>query len=110
KYIGFNIEHNIGGGIFNRIPILKKLKFRQFWTAKGILGSLSKENEQLNFNQPDYRFRSLHGNPYMELGTGVSNIFQIFSIDFVWRVSPQPLATESKSRYFGIFGSVKVQF
>jgi len=109
KYVGFNIEHNIGGGIFNHIPLLKKLKFRQFWTAKGVVGSLDQANESLNFNK-GYPFRSLQGDPYLELGTGVSNIFQIFRIDFDWRVTPQPLPSESKAKYFGIFGSVKFEF
>jgi len=109
EYAGFNLEHNLGGGIFNRIPVLKKLKWRQFWTAKGVVGSLSRDNELLNFNK-GYPFRSLQGNPYLELGTGVSNILQIFRIDFVWRVTPQPLPEESKSKYFGIFGSVKFEF
>ncbi|MFI5196339.1 MAG: DUF5686 family protein, partial [Chitinophagales bacterium] len=111
QYAGFNIEHNIGGGIFGRIPLFKKLKFRQFWTAKGILGSLSQENQKLNMdNSANYPFRTLKGDPYLELGTGVSNIFKIFRIDFVWRVTPSPLPTETKSRYFGVFGSVRVQF
>jgi hypothetical protein len=109
QYAGFNIEHNIGGGIFNHIPGVKKLKFRQFWTAKGVIGSVSNDNYNLNFNK-GYPFRSLQGNPYLELGTGVSNIFQIFRIDFVWRVSPMPSSEEARSRYFGIFGSVRFQF
>ena len=110
QYVGFNIEHNIGSGIFGRIPLLKKLKLRQFWTAKGIVGSLSEENQKLNIeNVSGYQFRTLKGDPYLELGTGVSNILKIFRIDFVWRVTPTPLPTEEKYRYFGIFGSVRVQ-
>ena len=108
QYAGFNLEHNIGGGIFNHIPLLKKLKFRQFWTAKGVVGSLSSSNESLNFK--GFPFRSLQGNPYLELGTGVSNIFRIFRIDFDWRVTPKPQADENKTRYFGIFGSVQLEF
>ncbi len=110
EYAGFNIEHNIGGGIFNRIPVLKKLKFRQFWTAKGVLGSLNKENQQLNLNNGSHLFRTLKGEPYFELGTGVSNIFQVFRVDFVWRVTPKPLPDEAKSKYFGIFGSAVFEF
>lgn len=109
KYAGFNMEHNIGGGIFNKIPGVKKLKFRQFWTAKGVIGSLSDENKKLNLNK-GYPFRTLQGTPYLELGTGVSNILEIFRLDFVWRVTPTPLAYEAKSRYFGIFGSVRFEF
>jgi hypothetical protein len=113
KYAGFNIEHNIGGGIFNRIPLLKKLKFRQFWTAKGLVGTLTNANQALNLNrgQPGYiDFRTLKGDPYLELGTGVSNILQIFRIDLVWRVSPELQTNEPTWKYFGIFGSVRFQF
>lgn len=109
QYAGVIIEHTLGGGVFNYIPALKKLKWRQFWTAKGIIGSLSEANQELNLNK-GFPFRTLQGNPYLELGTGVSNIFRIFRIDFDWRVTPAPLAGEAKSKYFGIFGSVVVQF
>ena len=109
QYAGFNIEHNIGGGIFNHIPYVKLLKLRQFWTAKGVFGSLSADNQELNLNK-GFPFRTLNNNPYLELGTGISNILQIFRIDFVWRVTPKPEANEARSRYFGIFGSVQVQF
>jgi len=109
KYVGFNIEHNIGGGIFNHIPAVKFLKLRQFWTAKGVVGDLSLQNQALNFNK-GYEFRTLKGDPYLELGTGISNIFQVFRVDFVWRVTPKPLPEESKTRYFGIFGSARFEF
>ena len=55
-------------------------------------------------------FRTLESSPYIEVGTGVENILQLFRIDFIWRVTPKPLATEERSRYFGIFGSVKFKF
>ncbi len=110
RYAGFNIEHNIGGGIFNRIPAVKKLKLRQFWTAKGVIGALSPDNLRLNIVNKSYPFRSLQGDPYLELGTGVSNILQVFRLDFVWRVTPRPLSSEATNRYFGIFGSVKFEF
>ena len=109
QYVGFNIEHNIGGGIFNYIPYLKKAKLRQFWTAKGIIGSLSDENHKLNFDK-NYPFRTLEGSPYIEVGTGIENIFQVFRIDFVWRVTPKPLPDETKEHYFGVFGSVRFGF
>ncbi len=110
EYCGFNIEHNIGGGVFNRIPLLKKLKWRQFWTAKGVVGTLSKTNQELNLRPTDFPFRTLKGQPYLELGTGISNIFQVFRIDFVWRVNPKPISDEAKSKYFGIFGSANFEF
>lgn len=110
QYVGFNFEHSIGGGIFNYIPYLKKAKLRQFWAAKGIIGSLSDENKALNIKPNGFPFRTLENNPYVELGTGVENIFQLLRLDFVWRVTPKPLPGESQSKYFGVFGSVRFNF
>ena len=109
QYAGANIEHSIGGGVFKYIPLIKKLKFRQFWTAKGVIGSLDSANSALNLNK-GYAFRTLEKSPYIELGTGVENILRVFRIDFVWRVLPLSTPAEPKTKYFGIFGSFKINF
>jgi len=109
EYVGFNIEHSLGGGLFTYIPLLKKTKFRQFWTAKGIIGSLSDENKKLNLNK-GYTFKTLENNPYIELGTGIENILKVFRVDFIWRVTPKPLPTEARQSYFGVFGSLRLTF
>jgi hypothetical protein len=108
KYAGFNVEHNIGNGIFRFIPLTRKLKFRQFWTAKGLWGSLSEENQQLNFVN-GHPFKALNGSTYVELGTGVDNILRVFRVDFVWRVLPSPRPVKSVER-FGVFGSFRLAF
>ncbi|MEI2738873.1 MAG: hypothetical protein V9F01_08815 [Chitinophagaceae bacterium] len=87
EYAGINIEHNIGNGIFRWFP---KLRFRQFWTAKTLWGSLSPANRSLNFKE-GHNFQTLDGKTYLELGTGIDNIFHVFRIDFVWRVLPSSL-------------------
>ncbi len=112
RYLGFGIEHNFGNGLFRFIPFTRKLKFRQFWTAKGLWGSLSDANKQYN-SSLDYpftkQFNSLDGKTYMELGTGVDNILKVFRLDFVWRVLPRPLPPEKVKR-FGIFFSFRLVF
>jgi len=105
KYAGINIEHNIGNGIFRWFP---KLRFRQFWTAKTLWGSLSPANKTLNFKTGN-NFQTLDGKPYVELGTGIDNIFHLFRIDFVWRVLPTTVVREN-DKNFGIFGSFRVAF
>ncbi len=111
RYAGINLEHNFGNGIFRLIPFMRKLKLRQFWTAKALVGSLSEENRlynlDLNSNLP--KFESLNDKTYLEVGTGVDNIFRFFRIDFVWRLSPTPLPVE-RAKKFGIFGSFRVAF
>jgi hypothetical protein len=56
-----------------------------------------------------YKFESLDGKTYMEVGTGVDNIFKVLRFDFVWRVLPQPLPASSVQR-FGVFGSFRLSF
>jgi hypothetical protein len=108
QYAGFNVEHNFGNGVFRFIPITRKLKFRQFWTAKGLWGSLSEENQQLNFVN-GHPFKVLNGKTYIELGTGVDNILKVFRLDFIWRVLPTPRPAKSSER-FGVFGSFRLAF
>ena len=108
QYAGINVEHNIGNGLFRLIPITRKLKFRQFWQAKLLIGSLSQANQDYNFVN-GYTFKTLNGKPYLELGTGVDNIFKVFRLDFIWRVLPQPLPPESYAR-FGVFFSFHLGF
>ncbi len=108
RFLGFNFEHNIGNGLFRFIPITRKLKFRQFWNAKLIMGSASQAN--VDYNQSsDYTFDYLNGQPYIELGTGIDNIFKVLRLDFIWRVSPRPLPSNAQQR-FGIFWSFKLAF
>ncbi len=105
KYAGVNIEHIIGNGIFRMFP---KLRFRQFWTAKALWGSLSPENKAFNFKQ-GHSFQTLDGRTYLELGTGVDNIFKVFRIDFIWRVLPSTLPKDG-DKTFGVFGSFRLVF
>ena len=105
RYVGINVEHNFGNGIFRLIP---KLKFRQFWTAKALWGSLSPSNIALNFKTGS-NFQTLNGKTYLELGTGIDNILHVFRIDFIWRVLPATIPKQG-DKSFGIFGSFRLSF
>jgi len=108
QFLGFNFEHNFGNGIFRFLPLTRKLKFRQFYNVKLLLGRLSAANAAYN-NTPDYTFKSLDGKAYMEIGTGVDNIFKFLRLDLVWHVLPtgQNLSSIEK---FGVFGSFRLSF
>lgn len=110
RYAGINFEHNIGNGLFRFIPLLKKAKLRQFYSARALWGKLSDANT--SYNTPAntaFPFQSLNGKTYLELGTGIDNIFRFFRFDLVWRVAPTPLPVE-KSKRFGVFGSFRLAF
>jgi hypothetical protein len=105
KYAGLNVEHIIGNGIFRLFP---KLRFRQFWTAKALWGGLTENNRLYNFKQ-GHSFQTLDGRTYLELGTGVDNIFKVLRVDFIWRVLPSTL-DKLGDKAFGIFGSFRLVF
>lgn len=107
KYAGINMEHNIGSGLFRFIPLTRKLKWRQFYTAKTLWGSLSPEN--IAINNKAGTFKTLNGKTYVEVGTGIDNIFKVFRLDFVWRLSPSTTYA-GKQNKFGVFGSFQIQF
>ncbi len=107
QFAGINVEHNVGSGLFRFIPITRKLKWRQFWNAKALWGSLSERNKTLN--NTAVPFKTLNNTTYLEAGTGIDNIFKIFRVDFVWRVFPGTVP-ENKTSRFGIFGSFQFQF
>jgi hypothetical protein len=108
RYAGIFFEHNFGAGVFRFLPITRRLKLRQLWTAKTLWGSLSDKNKDLNF-VTGHPFRSLDGETYLEVGTGIDNILRVLRLDFVWKLSPWERNTKAHPR-FGTFVSSKLNF
>jgi Family of unknown function (DUF5686)/CarboxypepD_reg-like domain len=118
QYAGFTIEHDFEKKLINMLPFLRKINVRQFWNLKAVWGDLSAANKKLNcIEYSVYPMQSLNGKPYIEIGTGLDNIFRYFRLDLVWRVSQNtpPMINHSESfqshaARFGIFGSFHIQF
>ncbi|MEO9021587.1 MAG: DUF5686 family protein [Ginsengibacter sp.] len=94
-YASINLVHNFNGFIFNKIPLIKKLKLREYLTAKVLYGGLRPENSSGNNNSDFLPFPkdqagnattfSLEKEPYIEGSVGVGNILKFFRIDLVKR-------------------------
>jgi hypothetical protein len=108
SYAGFNLEHNFEKKLINLVPLMRTSNMRQFWNIKAVTGALSNAHQDLNhIGNNAGSMRTLNGNYYVELGTGMDNIFKFFRVDLVWRLSPQ---TPAGIQNFGIFGSARLQF
>jgi hypothetical protein len=87
------ISYFMGGLILNRIPIIRKLQFREVITFKGLYGGLSERNNvnktsnKEGLFQVPYSTYSIENVPYMELSVGLDNILKIFRLDYVWRLT-----------------------
>jgi len=94
-YAGIQVEHAFNGFFFNKIPLIKKLKFREFVSVKALYGGLREENipgaknpNLLAFPTDGYgnpTTFSLQKEPYIEGSIGIGNIFKFFRIDLVKR-------------------------
>ena len=110
-YIGLNIDHYFSGFFFNKIPLLKKLRLREVITAKVLFGGLRNENNPAyNPNQMLFPTTNgvtstftLNGQPYLEAGIGIYNIFSFLRIDLIERFTY--LDHPSVSRFGVLFSS-----
>ena len=85
EYISGNLEHHLNGLIFNKIPLLKKLKWREVGGVKAIWGRIGPRSLQ-EMDLPIYT-SSLQAKPYVEASAGVENIFKVMRVDLMWRLN-----------------------
>jgi hypothetical protein len=85
RYVGATAEHHFNGLFFDRIPLVRKLKWRLVASAKSVWGDLS-DKQKSAMMMPDNTVP--FGNiPYIESAIGIENIFKVFRIDAVWRMT-----------------------
>ncbi|MCK5847125.1 MAG: carboxypeptidase-like regulatory domain-containing protein [Bacteroidales bacterium] len=104
EYFMANITHNFRGLLFNHIPLMRKLKWREVIYGKVLLGHLSQENQ--NYSKFPSN-TSLLTEPYYEVGVAIENIFKLIRIDASWRLS---YLQKDNISPFGIMGSLRVNF
>lgn len=91
-YASLRYRHYFGGLFFNRIPVIKKLKWGCFITSNIVFGSMSSKNYNLT-PQSDLSgnnlrtFSTLNNKPYWEVGYGIDNIFKFLRVDLVHRLT-----------------------
>ncbi|MDQ6815044.1 MAG: DUF5686 and carboxypeptidase regulatory-like domain-containing protein [Bacteroidota bacterium] len=95
-YSALYVDQHFNGFFFNKIPLLKKLKWREVVSAKILYGGVRDENNP-NINLSTIKFPvdntglpttyTLNKTPYMEVSAGVSNIFKLLRVDVVKRLT-----------------------
>jgi hypothetical protein len=93
QYFSLRYRHSFEGFLLNSIPLIKRLKWRFVGSGNVLWGSVEdynidnvpsvdpEGNPLKTFGRLDF------GNPYLELGYGVENIFKLFRVDFFHRMT-----------------------
>ena len=96
QYAQLNFSYCLNGWLFNRLPLIKKLKWREFVTFKALWGDISEKNRPENspelFHFPINEHEiplmySLTSQPYMEASVAIDNVFKFLRIDLVKRIN-----------------------
>lgn len=98
EYASVNIRYYFNGFILNKVPFVRRLKLREIVSFKALYGRISDKNDptlaenshliQLPVDEFDQATTfTLERAPYMEASLGISNIFKVFTIDFVKRLN-----------------------
>lgn len=101
RYLTLQWDHNFQGRLFSRIPMLRKLNWREIIGIRGAYGDFSEENRLLNASGLVYKAPTT---PYWEYSVGIGNIFKVFRIDACWRGNYRDVPGTSNFTIKGEFG------
>lgn len=113
EYASWDITYYLNGNLLNRLPLIKKLKWREVFTFRGLWGHLTDKNNPIKTTDKEGLYTFPEGSflmgktPYMEAGAGIENIFKFLRIDYVWRLNYRNNPNIQKS---GIRMTMKLSF
>ncbi len=97
RYVSLALSYDMNGKLFNRIPLIKKLKWREMFRIRGLYGTLTDKNNPYKSHNPNlFLFPMRDGvstsyvmdkKPYVEASIGIYNIFKLLHIEYVRRLT-----------------------
>ena len=116
EYVSVNYTHFFNGFFFNKIPLFKKLKWREVTSMKLLYGRITDDNNpdkhpelfRLPVNKDGTPISySLEAKPYLEVSVGVTNIFKFLRIDLIRRLN---YLEHSNVSAYGVRARLKLDF
>jgi hypothetical protein len=104
QYVSLYYTHYFNGLFLNKIPLVKKLEFRELVWGKGVWGSIRPDHQKIH---PFPTFLTGLNQPYYEAGFGLENIFKVLRFDAFWRLSHLDNPGIST---FALRGSMQIKF
>lgn len=104
RYVGLHTRLYLGGLLFDKIPWIRKLGWRERFSFNAYWGDMSQANIDYNRNS---NFNLIHKTPFAEASAGIENIFHVLSIEYYRRLNylNNPYAKKD-----GIYAGVTLMF
>jgi len=100
RYASAMINWDLSGKLFNRIPLLRRLKWREWLSVRCMWGDLTSKNAASLLGlspDGDFTFGTLDPHhPYWEVSAGIHNIFKLLHVEYVRRLNYLYLPTAHK--------------
>lgn len=103
RMASMELSWDLNGKVFNRIPLIKKLKWREFIGVNVMWGMLTDKNNPYLNPTDDVIYKFPKGcyimdkkKPYVEAVVGIHNIFKILHVEYVRRLTYNDLPTTQK--------------
>ncbi|MBI1782414.1 MAG: hypothetical protein HYR66_13790 [Sphingobacteriales bacterium] len=104
KYVSLHTRLYLGGALFDKVPLLKKLGWRERFSFNSYWGNMSKANIDYNKNS---NFNMVDKAPFMEASAGIENIFHVMSIEYFRRLN---YLNNPYARKDGIYVGITLMF
>ena len=85
RYASLWVEQHFDGYFLNRIPLLRRLKWREVVGAKALVGDLDDRHQEALLLLD--LMSKLNGAPFVEASAGIENIFKCLRVDGIWRLT-----------------------
>ena len=96
RFASLMVGWDLNGKILNRLPLLRKLKWREFVGVNCLWGDLTDKNRN---EFPDGMFVMDSKRPYVELRLGIHNIFKLVHVEYVRRLTYMELPTAKRDGF-----------
>lgn len=84
EYFSISLYHHFEGFFFNKIPLLRRLKWREVATGRMVKGNLSDRHQRImDFPVNSFTLEK----PYIETTLGIENILKFIRVDAIWRLT-----------------------
>ncbi len=84
RYISLHTRFYLGGVLFDKIPFLQKLGWRERFSFNSFWGDMTWGNIEYNTKS---NFNLINKTPFTEAGMGIENIFHVLSIEYYRRLN-----------------------